>query len=63
MVLGTGAQTGADCGCAPTGLAGLGGSLFRLTGAKAGTLRLFDATTNELWFVPLAAAAVDGGQQ
>jgi hypothetical protein len=59
----TGAATGADCGCAPTELAGLGGSLFRLTGAKAGTLKLFDAATNEVWFVPLATAAANGGQQ
>lgn len=59
----TGAATGADCGCAATGLAGLGGSLFRLTSAQAGTLKLFDAATNEIWFVPLAAAAVEGGQQ
>jgi hypothetical protein len=58
----TGQGTGADCGCAPTALAGLGGSMFRLTGANAGALRVFDAATNEIWMVPLAVEA-DGGQQ
>ena len=58
----TGEGKGADCGCAPTTLAGLGGSTFRLTGAKAGALKVFDAATNEIWIVPLAVAA-DGGQQ
>ena len=58
----TGEGKAADCGCAPTSLAGLGGSLFRLTGANAGALKVFDAATNEIWMVPLAVAA-DGGQQ
>lgn len=62
FTMATGEGRGADCGCAPTALAGLGGSLFRLTGAKAGALKVFDAATNEIWMVPLAVAA-DGGQQ
>lgn len=58
----TGEGRGADCNCAPAGLAGLGGATFRLTGTNAGALRVFDAATNEIWMVPLAVAA-DGGQQ
>ena len=60
--LATGQSLGADCGCAPTALAGMGGSMFRLTSAQAGALKVFDAATNEVWIVPLAVAA-DGGQQ
>jgi len=59
----TGAQLGGDCACNPNGLSALGGSLFRLTGAKDGTLKLFDASTNEILFVPLADAAANGGQK
>lgn len=58
----TGQGAGADCGCAPTALAGMGGSMFRLTSTQAGALKVFDAATNEVWIVPLAVAA-DGGQQ
>jgi hypothetical protein len=61
--LATGAGVAADCGCAPTGLSGLGGSVVRLTGVNAGAVKVFDAATNEVWFVPLAAPAVNGGQQ
>jgi hypothetical protein len=62
--LATGAGTPADCGCKPIGLFGLGGAVFRLTGIGTGPLKLFDASSNDVWFVPLAAApAVAGGQQ
>lgn len=61
--LASGAGVAADCGCVPTGLAGLGGSLYRLNGINAGAVKVFDAATNEVWFVPLAAPTVNGGQQ
>ncbi len=62
--LATGAGTPADCGCKPIGLFGLGGAVFRLTGISTGPLKLFDASSNDVWFVPLAAApSVAGGQQ
>ena len=61
--LATGAGIAADCGCTPTGLAGLGGSLFRLNGANAEAVKVFDAATNEVWFVPLATSPAVGGQQ
>ena len=55
------------CDCSPSGLAAMGGSLFRLTGVNDGALKVFDASTNDVWFVPLAApvtaSATAGGQQ
>jgi len=62
-----GSSAGASCNCAPSGLAGMGGSLYRLTGVNNGALKVFDASTNDVWFVPLAApvtaSATAGGQQ
>jgi hypothetical protein len=58
-----GASAGVDCGCAPAGIFGLGGSVFRLTGLNSGALKVFDAATGDVWFVPLAASSADGGQQ
>jgi len=61
--LATGIGTPADCGCQPDGLTGVGGSVFRLNGFNAGVVKLFDAATNDVWFVPLGAPVVSGGQQ
>jgi hypothetical protein len=62
-----GTSVGANCNCSPDGLEGLGGSLFRLTGLNDGALKVFDASTNDVWFVPLAApitaSETAGGQQ
>jgi len=62
-----GTSFNANCNCSPSGLAGMGGSLFRLTGLNDGALKVFDASTNDVWFVPLAAPATAsttaGGQQ
>jgi hypothetical protein len=62
-----GTSAGGNCDCSPSGLAGMGGSLFRLTGVSDGALKVFDASTNDVWFVPLAApvtkSAKAGGQQ
>jgi hypothetical protein len=58
-----------DCGCSPTGVYSLGGSIFRLTGTgaparnaleRSGTkpdLKLFDAAAGAVWIVPPAFAA------
>jgi hypothetical protein len=61
--LAAGTSAGADCACAPAGIFGLGGSVFRLTGLNAGALKVFDSATGDVWFVPLAASSADGGAQ
>ncbi len=62
-----GSSVGVNCDCSPSGLAGMSGSLFRLTGVSDGALKVFDASTNDVWFVPLAApvtaSTTAGGQQ
>ncbi len=62
-----GSSAGANCNCTPSGLAGMGGSLYRLTGVNDGALKVFDASTNDVWFVPLAApvmaSVTAGGRQ
>ena len=62
-----GTSAGGNCNCSPSGLAAMSGSLFRLTGVNDGALKVFDASTNDVWFVPLAApvtaSATAGGQQ
>jgi hypothetical protein len=60
--LAAGTSASADCGCAPAGIFGLGGSVFRLTGLNSGAVKLFDSATGDFWFVPLAAPSTDGGQ-
>ncbi len=53
------------CGCTPTALASLGGTLYRLTGVVEGSVKVYDAAVNQVWTVPLAntAAGVNGGGQ
>jgi hypothetical protein len=58
-----------DCGCSPSGVYSLGGSIFRLTGTggpprsaleRSGPrtdLKLFDAAAGAVWIVPPALAA------
>jgi hypothetical protein len=62
-----GTSVGVNCACSPAGLYGMGGSLFRLTSLTGGVVKVFDASTNEVWFVPLAistsASAAVGGPQ
>jgi len=66
-----GTSIGVNCACAPANLYGLGGSLFRLTSLTDGVVKVFDAASNEVWFVPLAttatppstASAANGGPQ
>ena len=60
--LAAGTSARADCGCAPAGVFGLGGSVFRLTGLNSGAVKVFDSATGDVWFVPLAAPSADGGQ-
>ena len=47
-----------DCGCTPTALAHLGGSVYRLTGVESGSVKLYDASASEILFVPAAAVRV-----
>jgi hypothetical protein len=63
VVLATGAVSTAQCGCAPQGLAGLGGSVFRLSSLDGGAVKIYDAASGNVLFVPLAASATEGGQQ
>jgi hypothetical protein len=66
-----GTSVGVNCACAPGSLYGLGGSLFRVTSLTDGVVKVFDAASNEVWFVPLAtpatppatASASNGGPQ
>ena len=56
--LAAGTSVGLNCACSPANLYGMGGSLFRLTNLVDGVVKVFDAATNEVWFVPLAAPGV-----
>ncbi len=64
-----GSSVGRNCACSPANLYGMGGSLFRVTGLTDGVVKVFDASINEVWFVPLAAgppiaaSAANGGAQ
>jgi hypothetical protein len=58
-----GTSLGLNCACEPASLYGMGGALFRLTSLTDGVVKVFDASTNEDWFVPLAVPAVNGGTQ
>jgi hypothetical protein len=58
----TGAISVTDCQCAPTGLFSLGGSVFRLTGVDGGSAKVFDASTDSVWFVPQALEVAGGAQ-
>jgi hypothetical protein len=59
----TGAVTSANCGCTPQGLSGLGGSVFRLSNLAGGSVKVYDADSGSVLFVPLAPAGTQGGQQ
>jgi len=61
----SGAVTTSDCGCQPEGLFGIGPSAFRLTGVQSGAFKLFDATSGEILFAPLALdrAQAEGAAQ
>ena len=61
--LASGAVTTANCGCTPQGLNGLGGSVFRLSNLAEGAVKLYDAGSGSVLFVPLAPAGTEGGQQ
>ena len=70
--LAAGSSVGLNCACSPASLYGMGGSLFRVTSLVDGVVKVFDSSTNEVWFVPLAppgaaaspnAAVSEGGRQ
>lgn len=50
------------CDCKTTGLAGLGGTLYRISSLENGSLKLYDAATGDVLFVPIANGT-EGGQQ
>ncbi len=58
-----GTSVGVNCACAPSSLYGMGGALFRLTNLTDGVVKVFDASTNDVWFVPLAVPAANRGAQ
>lgn len=58
-----GTVTTASCGCTPAGLNGLGGSIFRLNALDGGSVKVYDADSGNVLFVPLAPAGTQGGQQ
>jgi hypothetical protein len=67
LTIQSGTATALHCGCAPEGLYGMGGALFRLNGMGAtrhasGELKLFDAAAGAVWIVP-PALALAGGRQ
>lgn len=41
-----------DCQCRPSGVFGLGGAVFRLTGSSIGAIKLFDAASGAVLAVP-----------
>jgi hypothetical protein len=61
--LATGAVSVAHCGCKPQGLSGLGGDLFLLNSLANGSVKVYDASSGDVWFVPLAPTGTQGGQQ
>ena len=50
-----------DCGCSPEGAFSMGRSVFRFTGLKGAVFKVFDASTGDVFFVPLAAGSGDAG--
>jgi hypothetical protein len=64
VVLATGAVSTANCGCTPQGLSGLGGAAFLVSNLAGGSsVKVYDAASGSVWFVPLAATSTQGGQQ
>lgn len=61
--LASGAVSIAHCGCTPEGLSGLGGTLFRVSALANGSVKVYDASSGNVWFVPLAFTGAEGGQQ
>jgi hypothetical protein len=61
--LASGTVSTANCGCTPQGLNGLGGSLFRLSDLANGSIKIYDAASGAVSFVPLALAGTQGGRQ
>lgn len=59
--LASGSAARFDCGCAPEGAFPMGRSVFRFTGLTGAVFKVFDASTGDVFFVPLAGG--QGGQQ
>ena len=56
VVLASGVASIAQCGCTPQGLVGLGGSVFRLSNLDSGVVKVYDAASGDVLFVPLAVS-------
>ncbi len=61
--LSSGTVSVAHCGCTPEGLMGLGGDLFRVSNLTKGAVKVYDASSGNVWFVPLVNSGAQGGQQ
>jgi hypothetical protein len=61
--LSSGAASQSDCGCSPEGVFPVGPSVFRITAFDGATFRLFDSSTENFFFVPLAPPQLNDAQQ
>ncbi len=61
--LAAGSTSRFECGCAPEGVFPVARAVFRLTGLNGGSFKLFDASSGEVLFVPLASDPQAGGRQ
>lgn len=52
----SGAVADAECDCVPSGVFGIVGAVFRLTGIPAG-VKLIDASSGSVWVVPMAGGS------
>ena len=59
----TGAAAQISCGCSPSLIEPMGGSLFRITGMTGSVFRVFDARSGSVDLVPLASETAAGGSQ
>ena len=57
-----GAVRTTTCGCQPQGLFGLSGSAFRVNSLTGGSVKVYDAASGDVWFVPLARTRAEGGR-
>jgi len=60
--LAAGSSAQFDCGCSPEGAYSMGRSVFRFTGLTGAVFKVFDASTGEVFFVPLAAQSAQADQ-
>ncbi|HEY7335295.1 MAG TPA: hypothetical protein VH639_10445 [Bryobacteraceae bacterium] len=61
--LSSGAASQTDCGCSPEGVFPVGPSVFRITAFDGATFRVFDPSSGNFFFVPLAPVQQNDAQQ